>query len=160
MVLYCRKRARTHTHTHTHTHIHTRVHVCAHACTHTRSHTHTHAHTCETYNVFCNTTCQLFLYKYTLTACFSYIERFRHGAPMSREERVQMEGNQKSEFWWLQSSPPTPNSTSTPKEGEGRSLPMTNQGRGGLTMENLRRRDDLDSATDHLQQKAERLLHR
>ena len=79
---------------------------------------------------------------------------------MSREERLRLEGNKKSEFWWLQSSPPTPNSTSTPKEGAGRSLPLTSQGRGGLTVENLRKRDDLDNATDQLQQKAERLLER
>ncbi|KAK7492104.1 hypothetical protein BaRGS_00016580, partial [Batillaria attramentaria] len=87
-----------------------------------------------------------------------YIERFRHGAPMSREERLQMEGNKKREFWWLESDPPTPNSTSTPKD-EGRSLAFTSQGReNGLTVENLRRRDGLDVATDQLQEKADRLL--
>ena len=98
--------------------------------------------------------------KYLSILSFSYIERFRHGAPMSREERLRVEGSQEREFWWLHSSPPTPNSTSTPKEGEGRSLPFTCQGQGSLTVENLRKRDDLDSATAHLQEKAERLLHR
>ncbi|KAK7106585.1 microtubule-associated protein futsch-like [Littorina saxatilis] len=91
----------------------------------------------------------------------SYIDRFRHGKPMSRDERLTMEANQKREFWWLESSasPPTPNSTSTPKEEQGRSVPLTSHGRGTLTVENLRKRDNLDTDTADLQNKADRLLY-
>ena len=151
--MYTQKYPPTHTHTHSQANK-THTHACAR--------THTHTVWASISIAFIHTTRHPFLSNLwtNCSACFSYIERFRHGAPMSREERLRLEGNKKSEFWWLQSSPPTPNSTSTPKEGEGRSLPLTSQGRGGLTVENLRKRDDLDNATDQLQQKAERLLER
>ena len=41
-----------------------------------------------------------------------YIERFRHGAPVSREHRGDSHSTNKEDFWWL--SPPT--STSTPNQ--------------------------------------------
>ncbi|XP_076457631.1 uncharacterized protein LOC143291585 [Babylonia areolata] len=88
-----------------------------------------------------------------------YVERFRHGTPMSREERLKIEGSKKDEFWWLDSGLSTPNSTSTPKEEQGRSLPFTCQGQGTLTVENVKKRDDLDLATAQLQEKTDRILH-
>lgn len=79
---------------------------------------------------------------------------------MSREERLQQEGDKKKEFWWLDSGLPSPNSTSTPKDSEGRSRPFTTQIPVALTVEKLKQRDQLDDDTNDLQKKADRLLLR
>ena len=48
---------------------------------------------------------------------FRYIERFRHGAPMSKAERLRNQATNPGDFWWLSSStPPTPTSSSTPRD--------------------------------------------
>ena len=55
-----------------------------------------------------------------------YVDRFRHGAPMSREERLQREASGRDDFWWLRASPPTPSDASTPKDDEnGRTKKFT-----------------------------------
>lgn len=41
-----------------------------------------------------------------------YVERFRHGAPVSREHRGNVHSRNEDDFWWL--SPPS--STSTPNQ--------------------------------------------
>ena len=43
---------------------------------------------------------------------YRYVERFRHGAPVSRALRGNSHATNKEDFWWL--SPPT--STSTPNQ--------------------------------------------
>ena len=50
-----------------------------------------------------------------------YIERFRHGTPMSREDRQKKGMLKKEDFWWLQKEPVhsqlEPSESSTPKSG-------------------------------------------
>ncbi|XP_078062884.1 proline and serine-rich protein 3, partial [Mustelus asterias] len=41
-----------------------------------------------------------------------YIQRFRHGQPLSREHRERAHSTESTEFWWLNNSPPS-NSTPT-----------------------------------------------
>ncbi|XP_041373077.1 uncharacterized protein LOC121386291 [Gigantopelta aegis] len=90
-----------------------------------------------------------------------YIDRFRHGTPMSREDRRQHERSELKEFWWLSSSPPTPSDASTPRDDvNGRTKKFT--GFSKDEDKKIERRmlmnDFEDETTAEVQEKADRLL--
>ncbi|KAL3886767.1 hypothetical protein ACJMK2_026740 [Sinanodonta woodiana] len=92
-----------------------------------------------------------------------YVERFRKGTPMSREERQKQTTKEEKDFWWLsQGKPLTPTSSSTPKDDENskrtRSFLPTLQ-------DNKSRPFEVppspgEEKTRHLQEKADRLLEK
>ncbi|KAK3612116.1 hypothetical protein CHS0354_031186 [Potamilus streckersoni] len=92
-----------------------------------------------------------------------YVERFRKGTPMSREERQKQKTEEEKDFWWLtQGKPPTPASSSTPKDDE-----TSKRTRSFLsTFEDNKSRpfevppSPGEEKTRHLQEKADRLLEK
>ncbi|KAK6173078.1 hypothetical protein SNE40_016607 [Patella caerulea] len=90
----------------------------------------------------------------------SYINRFRHSAPTSREERNQKGVATEKDFWWLSSKPLTPTSSSTPRDDSDngrRSRPFLDRSdKSYSTLKNYMSHDDHE--TQKLQEKADRIL--
>ncbi|XP_035825402.1 uncharacterized protein LOC101856510 [Aplysia californica] len=84
-----------------------------------------------------------------------YIDRFRHSAPKSREERLKEREQRKQEFWWLQkSSPDVGDKMSEKKLSQSNDSPVQ-MDRPKLTREALLA---MDEETLMLQKKADKLL--
>ncbi|XP_050416604.1 uncharacterized protein LOC126830287 [Patella vulgata] len=90
----------------------------------------------------------------------SYINRFRHSAPTSREERNQKGVATEKDFWWLSSHPLTPTSSSTPRDDSDNGsrsrqfLDRSDKSYSAMTDY----RSHQDHETQKLQEKADRIL--
>ena len=45
--------------------------------------------------------------------CCRYVDRFRHSAPMSREQRQKLSDTERDDFWWLEAKDTSSNQSAT-----------------------------------------------